>query len=217
MQAVDRTPISFDQLLARPGVVEVLDLQGRVGICAFHGGNLERATELIAAEAASRSGSSFYAVIQPKGMRHHIPSARVEPARSPRFSAFLEHCSHIITVHGYGHRGYVTSVLCGGGNRHLAGHVARHLRDALPYYDSIDDIDRIPRSLRGLHPDNPCNLTSAGGMQLELPPRVRGLTPLVDHWPAQARHDQRFPHVARLIDGLATAAATWSNGLTPPS
>ena len=32
---------AFGELLARPGVVEVVDLQGPVGFCAFHGGNLQ--------------------------------------------------------------------------------------------------------------------------------------------------------------------------------
>lgn len=210
MQEVDRTPITFGELLARPGVVEVLDLKGPIGFCAFHGGNLERMTEQIASEAAARSGSSFYGVIQPRGMRHHIPSAQVDPAQSPKLEAFVRHCSWIIAVHGYGLQGHFASLLCGGVNRDLANHVAFHVRNTLPYYESIDDIDRIPRSLRGLHPDNPCNLTSGGGMQLELPPRVRGLTPLVMSWPAHDPRQQRFPHVTRLIEGLIAAATTWN-------
>jgi phage replication-related protein YjqB (UPF0714/DUF867 family) len=31
--------------------------------------------------------------------------------------------------------------------------------------------------LRGLHPENPVNRARAGGVQLELPPRVRNLGP----------------------------------------
>ncbi|MGF1595387.1 MAG: poly-gamma-glutamate hydrolase family protein [Acidimicrobiales bacterium] len=212
MQDVDRSPITFEQLLARRGVLEVVDLRGPVGFCAFHGGNLERMTEQIASEAAARSGSSFYGVIQPPGMRHHLPSARVDPSHSPRLAAFLDHCDVVITVHGYGLQGHFASLLCGGGNRDLARHVAGHLRDALPMYESIDDIERIPRTLRGLHPDNPCNLPRGGGMQLELPPRVRGLTPLVMHWPSHDYRRQRFPHVNHLIDGLIEAAVSWPCG-----
>lgn len=209
MQDVDRSPITFGRLLAKPGVLEVLDLRGRIGFCAFHGGNLERMTEQIASEAAARSGSSFYGVLQPRGMRHHLPSARVDPAESEKLAAFIDHCEFVIAVHGYGLQGHFASLLCGGGNRDLARHVALHLRDALPAYESIDDIDRIPRSLRGLHPKNPCNLTSGGGVQLELPPRVRGLTPLVLHWPSHDYEKQRFPHVNHLIDGLIEAAMSW--------
>lgn len=226
MLEVDRSPIAFGDLLQRPGVVEALDLRGKLGFMAFHGGNLERITDQIASEAAARSGSSFYAVLQPHGMRHHLPSTKVDPAESPKLAAFLDHCDHVIAVHGYGKRGHFTSLLCGGGNRDLANHVADHLRDAVPAYRVIDDIDAIPKQLRGLHPRNPCNLTSGGGMQLELPPRVRGLTPLIWYWPAHGGPppyggphrrseidaiDRRFTHVNDLIDGLIQAALTWEN------
>ena len=212
MQPVDRTPISFGELLHLPGVIEILDLRGRVGFCAFHGGNLERMTEQIASEAAARSGSSFYGVLQPRGMRRHIPSAKVDPAQSPKLAAFLEHCRYVIAVHGYGREGHFASLLAGGGNRDLAHHVAGHVRDAIPAYDTISDIDRIPRQLRGLHPDNPCNLSPGGGVQLELPPRVRGLTPLVLHWPAHDHRQRRFPHLNHLVNGLAGAATAWQVG-----
>ncbi len=210
MQAVDKTPITFGELLGMPGVVEVLDLRGPIGFCAFHGGNLERMTEQIASEAAARSGSSFYGVIQPRGTRHHIPSAKVDPAESDRLAAFLDHCHHVIALHGYGLRGHFASLLCGGQNRELATHVASHLRDALPAYRTIDDLDDIPKRLRGLHPRNPCNLPAGGGVQIELPPRVRGLTPLVLHWPSHDHRTQRFPHVNDLISGLITAAESWT-------
>ncbi|MEM8924553.1 MAG: poly-gamma-glutamate hydrolase family protein [Actinomycetota bacterium] len=213
MQEVDRSEITFGELLDRPGVIEVLDLRGRLGFMAFHGGNLERVTDQIASEAAARSGSSFYGVIQPKGMRHHLPSVKVNPANSSKLTAFLDHCDHVIAVHGYGLRGHFASLLCGGQNRALATHVAKHLRDAVPAYEVIDDIERIPRMLRGMHTRNPCNLTSGGGMQLELPPRIRGLTPLVWYWPSHDWENRRFPHVNHLIDGLIEAALTWA----PPS
>ncbi|MEL7157212.1 MAG: poly-gamma-glutamate hydrolase family protein, partial [Actinomycetota bacterium] len=218
MQEVDRTPITFPELLERPGVLEVLDLRGKLGFMAFHGGNLERLTEQIASEAAARSGSSFYAVIQPAGMRHHLPSTKVDPAGSARLKAFLDHCDHVIAVHGYGLRGHFASLLCGGQNRELAGHVAAKIRDAVPAYQVIDDLEAIPRSLRGMHPRNPCNLTAKGGMQLELPPRIRGLTPLVWYWPSHDYENRRFPHVNLLVDGLVEAALTWenaSNGVVP--
>lgn len=208
MQEVNKEPITFSELLAKPGVIEVLDLKSDFGFCAFHGGNLERVTDQIASEAAARSGSSFYGVLQPPGMRHHIPSALVSPDESPKLKAFLEHCKFVVAIHGYGRRGFFTSLLCGGQNRDLAGHVATHVRANLPAYRTIDEIDEIPKTLRGLHPDNPCNLTTEGGVQLELPPRVRGLSPLALYWPSQERH-KRFPHVNQLIDGLVAAAADW--------
>lgn len=203
---VKRGEVGFAELLALPGVVEVSDLRSPFGFMAFHGGNLERVTDEVASEAAARSGSSFYAVLQPAGMRHHIASADVDPDQSPRLAAFLEHCDVVVAVHGYGRQRRWTQLLVGGGHRPLAAHVAHHLRLVLPAYDVVDDLDRIPVDLRGLHPDNPCNRCRHGGVQLELPPRVRGLSPLARWWPGQA---PRFPHVEDLVGGLAAAATTW--------
>ena len=204
---VHRGEMGFAQLLRSPGVIEVCDLRSTFGFLAFHGGNLERVTDQIASEAAARSGSSFYAVLQPPGLRHHIPSAEIDPACSPRLRAFLDHCSAVVAVHGYGLRGRWTSLLVGGGNRSLASHVAHHLRAALPAYDVVDDLDRIPPRLRGLHPDNPCNRTGGGGVQLELPPRVRGLSPLAPWWPGA--NGRRFPHVDDVVTGLVESASSW--------
>lgn len=207
---------SFAELLALPEVKEEVELRSRFGFTAYHGGNLERRTELIASEAAKRAGASYYGVVQPIDMHHHISSIKIDPAVSDRFASFIDHCDVVVTVHGYGRRGMYTSLLCGGANRVLAAHVASCLRDALPAYRTIDQIDDIPKKLRGLHPKNPCNLTTGGGMQLELPPRVRGLTPLVNHWPATSSLPQQsempttFTHLHQLIEGLATAARSWN-------
>ncbi len=211
MQEVNREPITFAELLAKPGVIETVDLRSRFGFCAFHGGNLERVTEQIASEAAARSGSSFYAVLQPEGMRHHIPSNQVSPDESPSLKAFLEHCDVVVAIHGYGRRQFFTSLLVGGQNRELASHVAHHVRAALPAYRTIDTIEEIPRALRGLHPQNPCNLPSQAGVQLELPPRVRGLSPLAHYWPSTTAGAERFPHVNHLIGGLVAAAQAWAD------
>ena len=58
-----------------------------------------------------------------------------------------------------------------------ASRVAGTLRDALPGCPVVDDLDAIPRGVRGLHRHNPVNLTRGGGVQVELPPQVRGLRP----------------------------------------
>jgi phage replication-related protein YjqB (UPF0714/DUF867 family) len=203
---VRRSQVNFAELLALPGVLEVCDLRSTFGFMAFHGGNLERVTDQIASEAAARAGASFYGVLQPPGLRHHIPSALVDPAQSDRLARFLEHCEVVVAVHGYGRRGRWTHLLVGGGNRHLARHVGHHLRSALPAYEVVDDLERIPATLRGQHPANPCNRVRGGGVQLELPPRVRGLSPLARWWPGSGR---RFPHVDDLIAGLVAAAGCW--------
>ena len=192
-------------LLDHPGVEEVLELRGRFGFMAFHGGSLEERTDLVARTAADRAGASYYGVHQPAGLRQHVPSHRFTGDQSQSLAEFLDHVDVVITVHGYGRRGLFTTMLLGGGNRDLAAHVAPHLRRALPAYLVEDDIEQIPKELRGLHPKNPVNAPRNGGVQLELPPRVRGTSPL--WWDWEGPHPT--PHTAALIDGLVNAATTW--------
>ncbi len=197
--------MNLQYLLARPGVEEVLELRGRFGFMAFHGGALEDRTDRIARSAAERSGASYYGVHQPTGMREHVPSHRFTADQSPLLAKYLDHVEVVITVHGYGRRGLFTTMLLGGGNRELAAHIAPCLRNALPAYLVEDDIERIPKELRGLHPNNPVNSTRNGGVQLELPPRVRGTSPLWWDWESP----EPTPHTAALIDGLVEAAISW--------
>jgi phage replication-related protein YjqB (UPF0714/DUF867 family) len=188
----------FEELLAHPGVEEVCELGSRFGFMAFHGGNLEAVTDVIATRAAEASGASLYAVIQPAGLRWHIPSTLIDPARSPRLTTFLAHVEVAVAVHGYGADGFWTTLLLGGSNRALATHIAERLRPRLDGFDVVDDLDAIPVRLRGVHKDNPVNRPAAGGVQLELPPRVRGTTPL-----------SRPEYLEGVIEGLAAAAEDW--------
>jgi len=197
--------MNLRDLLDHPGVEEVLEMRGRFGFMAFHGGSLEERTDLVARTAAERSGASYYGVHQPTGLRQHVPSHRFTGDQSQSLAEFLEHVDVVITVHGYGRRGLFTTMLLGGGNRDLAAHVAPHLRRALPAYLVEDDIEQIPKKLRGLHPKNPVNAPRNGGVQLELPPRVRGTSPL--WWDWEGPHPT--PHTAALIHGLVNAATTW--------
>jgi phage replication-related protein YjqB (UPF0714/DUF867 family) len=196
----------FADLLAEPGVEEVLALRSRVGFLAFHGGSLERMTDVVALDAAERAGASVYAVVQPPGLRWHIRSVDVTPDASPALRAFLDHVEVAIAVHGYGREGLWTSLLLGGTNRTLAAHVAAHLRDALDDYAVLDDLEDIPVELRGLHPRNPVNLPAGGGVQIELPPRVRGTTPHWEDWDGPGH----CPPLEALVSALATAAATFA-------
>ena len=196
---------AFSTLLDTPGVEEVSELRSRVGFMAYHGGALEAMTDVIAGRAAERSAASLYAVIQPDGMRRHLPSIQVRPAESPRLAKFLDHVDIVVTVHGYGRRGLFGSLLLGGANRTFAAHVGTSLRAALPAYDIVTDVEAIPKPLRGLHRDNPVNLPRDGGVQIELPPRVRGSSPLWWDWEGPGL----TPHTEALIDGLAEAATTW--------
>jgi phage replication-related protein YjqB (UPF0714/DUF867 family) len=198
---------AFATLLAQPGVEEITELRGRVGFMAYHGGALEAMTDVIARRAAQRSDASCYSVIQPPGMRDHLASIKVNPSESDALAAFVEHVDIVITVHGYGRRGLFGSLLLGGGNREFAEHVGAALRCTLPAYDIRTDIDTIPEQLRGLHPANPVNLPRNRGVQIELPPRVRGSSPLWWDWEGPGL----TPHTESLIDGLTEAAMSWSS------
>jgi len=195
----------FDELLAHPGVEEVSELGSTFGFMAYHGGSLEEVTDVIAREAAARSGASLYAVVQPPDFRWHIPSTAVRPEHSTALTAFLDHVDVVVTVHGYGRQDFWTTLLLGGRNRVLAEHLAGHLRTTLPEYTVVTDLEEIPQALRGLHAENPVNLPRDGGVQLELPPRVRGRSPIWADWEGPGL----VPHTEALIDGLASAARSW--------
>jgi phage replication-related protein YjqB (UPF0714/DUF867 family) len=67
--------------------------------------------------------------------------------------------------------------------------LAAALRGALPDYRFVDDLELMPPELRGVHPANPVNRPRGGGVQIELPPRIR-----------------RDPDASRLIEALAQFA-----------
>lgn len=194
---------TFAELLAMPGVVEEIELRSRFGFMAYHGGALEVMTDVIARRAAERSGASYYGVAQPEELLIHLPSITVTRDQSPTLATFFDHVDVVVTVHGFGRRQMMTSMLLGGRNRELATHLAAHLRSALPVYDVVDDLDRIPTELQGVHPRNPVNVPRHAGVQLELPPRARGTSAV--WWD----HTGRNPHIESLVEALARAATTW--------
>jgi len=197
--------VQFAELLSMDGVREESVLRGSFGFMAFHGGDLEEVTDTIARTAAERAGASYYGVLLPDRLEWHIPSRMVTADQSPALASFLSHVEIVVTVHGYGRAGFFTSLLLGGGNRRLATHLGTLLRHHLPAYDIIDDIDLIPKDLRGLHQDNPVNVPPHSGVQLELPPRVRGASPMFWDWEGP----EPAPHTQRLIDALVECAQTW--------
>ena len=77
-------------LLAHDGVCETLELRGRFGFMAIHGGSLERGTAEVARRAAGRCGASLYTVELPDGLHWHVPSHLYDPAVSPQLFAFLD-------------------------------------------------------------------------------------------------------------------------------
>jgi phage replication-related protein YjqB (UPF0714/DUF867 family) len=197
----------FATILGTPGVEEVCEIRSTIGFMAYHGGHLEWMTDVIAHRAAEASGASVYAVTQPEGMSEHFPSTTVDRDHSETLAEFLDHVDIVVTVHGFGRRGLFGSLLLGGQNRDFAEHVGATLREHLPAYDIVTDVDAIPKPLRGMHERNPVNVPPKQGVQIELPPRVRGSSPLWWDWEGP----ELTPHTESLIDGLATAATRWSS------
>jgi phage replication-related protein YjqB (UPF0714/DUF867 family) len=194
--------VTFPDLLATAGVEERCVLRSRVGFLALHGG-LEQSTAELATDAAARAGASLYAVVQPPDLRWHIPSKEFDLRASPALQGFVDHVDVVVSLHGYGglrdSDDRWTTVLVGGANRALAGDLASRLRAELPGYTWLDDLDRIPPHLRGVHPDNPVNRPRGGGVQLELPPRARGFGRYWAEFPGPGWP----PHAATLVDVLA--------------
>jgi phage replication-related protein YjqB (UPF0714/DUF867 family) len=195
-------PATLGELLAVPGVVERSVVRSNVGFLAIHGGDLEAMTDVVAEQAAEAAGASCYCVIHPLGYRGHLSSAAFDPAESVRLAQFVDHVDVAISIHGYGRAGRWVDVLVGGRNRTLAAHLAAVVAPRLEGYSLVTELDAIPAELRGLHERNPVNRPRRGGVQIELPPRVRGLSPLSP--PPGA--DGLSPPTRALIDALADAA-----------
>jgi len=189
----------FADLLSRPGVEEHVRLASRCGFLALHGG-LEQGTAEMAQAAAHASGASLYAVVQPAELRWHLPAHRISAPDAPTLAAFLDHVDVVVSLHGYLRHDRPTAVLVGGANRVLAARLGGLLRGALPDCDVVDDLARIPAGLRGVHPQNPVNLSRGGGIQLELPHRVR--------FAAGRGHGPGPSAAERVVDTLAAFAAT---------
>jgi phage replication-related protein YjqB (UPF0714/DUF867 family)/gamma-glutamylcyclotransferase (GGCT)/AIG2-like uncharacterized protein YtfP len=196
-------PQSLSELLASPGVAEHSKLRSRFGFMAIHGGGLEQMTDVIAERTADAADASVYVVRHPDHYPHHLSSAAYRADESELLAEFLEHVDVVVSLHGYGRVGRSTQLLAGGGNRTLAAHLAHHV--LVPGYQVITDLEAIPRELRGLHPANPVNRARDGGVQLELTPRVRGVSPRS----AMPGDDGLSPATSALVTGLTAAARSW--------
>jgi phage replication-related protein YjqB (UPF0714/DUF867 family) len=184
------------ELLTLPGVKEECILRSSVGFMALHGGSQDRGTDQIARRAAQQAGASYYAIVQPAGLRVHLTSRLHDPDHSAHLRAFLEHVDVAISLHGFGREGFalwldpdgglviepygpairgkqtgpLRGIIVGGLNAPLLD-AARELFDRrFDGYHVADERIRL-----GFHPDNPVNLPSAHGVQVELPPGLRGI------------------------------------------
>ncbi len=170
----------FDQLLAHPDVSEHLHLGSTVGVMALHGG-IEKETDAIAREVASRTDASLYVVHQSDRLRWHVPSIRYDPAASEQLASFLHHVDVAASLHGFGRRHLKRTVLVGGASDELTADMSRRLLGATSL--NVLTGDDIPGGLRGRHPANPVNLPRGGGVQLELSHGCRhapDVEPLID-------------------------------------
>jgi phage replication-related protein YjqB (UPF0714/DUF867 family) len=190
--------VDLAELLAIPGVVEQCVLRSPVGFLALHGGSQDRGTDALAREAAERSGASFYAIVQPPTLRVHITSRHHRREQSVALNAFLDHVRIAISVHGFGRDSLtlqahpstgivfepygpavrpgqprpLTGIIVGGRNPALLA-AARELFDTRwPGFHVADERLRL-----GFHRDNPVNLPPEHGVQIELPPGLRGIGP----------------------------------------
>ena len=164
--------MSLRELLHHEEVREVAALRGAVGLMALHGG-IEPPTYRIARQAAECAEASLYAVVQPghRDKEGHLTSTRYDRAESTLLDAFLDRVEVVLSVHGMNRRGMNDKVALGGSNRPLAARIGLAMRRA--GLDAIDDLDRIPRYLRGAHPDNPVNIPPNGGVQIEIGRELR--------------------------------------------
>ena len=184
------------ELLAMPGIEEVCLLRSKVGFMALHGGSQDRGTDQIARRAAEQVGGSYYAIVQPSSVRFHLTSRLHDPAQSERMRAFLEHVDVAISVHGFGRdsltlwfdpgrgliiepygpalrgnqTGPLRGIILGGRNQSLLNEARQLFHGRFDGYHVADERVRL-----GFHPENPVNLPSAHGVQIELPPGLRGI------------------------------------------
>ena len=192
-------------------------MRSAVGFLALHGGSQDRGTDQLANQAAERSGASYYAIVQPADLRVHLTSRLHNPDHSETMRSFLQHVEIAISVHGYGRDGFsvwvdperglviepygpalrgrqtgpLRGIIVGGLNGELVDAARRLLHDRFAGYHAADERVRL-----GFHPDNPANLPPAHGIQIELPPGLRGIGEF---------GDQLVPSAEGLVTEVAAA------------
>lgn len=215
--------MDLKELLSVRGVTEECVLRSPVGIMALHGGSQDRGTDYIARRVAERSGASYYTIVQPFDVRVHLTSRRHDPDHSATLRGFLDHCRIAISVHGFGRDGFalwlepargpvidaygpavrgrqqgpLTGIIIGGLNAALTQRARQMLDARIAGYHVADERVRL-----GFHPENPVNLPAQHGVQVELPPGLRGIGPYGE------RHAPDHDDIPEsLIDALVQLAA----------
>ena len=224
------------ELLALPGIREECNLRSKVGFMALHGGSQDRGTEQIARRAADEAGSSYYAIVQPSALRVHLTSRLHDPGDSPNLQAFVEHVDVAISVHGFGRDGFalwvhpgrglivepygpairgkqtgpLRGIIVGGLNAPLVEAARELFRDRFAGYHVADERIRL-----GFHPANPVNLPSAHGVQVELPPGLRGIGEFGEI--VVPRQDEVVGEMVTALVHLATRATELLRATSVPS
>jgi phage replication-related protein YjqB (UPF0714/DUF867 family) len=213
------------ELLKMPGVSEECVLRSNVGFMALHGGSQDRGTDQIARQAAEQAGASYYAIVHPPQLRVHLTSRLYDPNHSGSLRSFLDHVDVAISVHGFGRDGFslwldsnrglviepygpairgnqtgpLRGIILGGRNAQLLDAARGLFRCRFAGYHVADERVRL-----GFHPDNPVNLPSAHGVQIEMPPGLRGIGDFGDILVPQ--QDEVFGEVVASLVELATRA-----------
>jgi phage replication-related protein YjqB (UPF0714/DUF867 family) len=192
---------------------------------ALHGGSQDRGTHEIASHAATQVGASYYAIIQPSDLRVHLTSRKHDPEQSEQLRAFLTHVDIAISVHGFGRDGFnlfvdparglviepygpplrgsqtgpLRGIIIGGQNEELLVAARQLMHRRFAGYRVADERIRL-----GFHSENPVNLPSAQGVQIELPPGLRGIGDLGEN--VVSRHDEMVRKVIATLVELAVRA-----------
>jgi phage replication-related protein YjqB (UPF0714/DUF867 family) len=222
------------ELLALPGMREECVLRSHVGFLALHGGSQDRGTDQIAERAAALAGASYYAIVHPAELRVHLTSRLHDPTQSPTLRAFLDHVHIAISVHGFGRDGFalwvdreggliiepygpavrgsqtgpLRGIIVGGLHQQLLDAARELLGHRFAGYQVADERVRL-----GFHPDNPVNLPSAHGVQVELPPGLRGIGDFGEI--LIPRRDGVVTDVVEALVDLATRAAELTRTTSP--
>jgi phage replication-related protein YjqB (UPF0714/DUF867 family) len=224
------------ELLALPGIREERTLRSNIGFMALHGGSQDRGTDQIARRAADEAGASYYAIIQPSWLRVHLTSRLHNPAHSANLRSFVEHVDVAISVHGFGRDGFalwldsergviiepygpairgnqkgpLRGIIVGGLNAQLVDAAGAIFEKRFTGYHVADKRVRL-----GFHPENPVNLPSAHGVQVELPPGLRGIGDFGEL--LVPRQEPPVREVVNALVELATRAIELLRAASPPT
>ncbi|OLZ70285.1 hypothetical protein AV521_14100 [Streptomyces sp. IMTB 2501] len=144
-----------------------------IGLLALHGSN-EGGTAELAGLVARRCGATSLVFTQP-GAREpvHIPSPRMAADHCALLREFLRRVSLTVSLHGHMRPEAPHTIFLGGANRPAARVLAEAFAAGAPQFPTVTDLAAIPPALRGVHPQNPVNLTRLAGVQVELPLQAR--------------------------------------------